>query len=168
LLFELAIHNDGAGAASTNYPTGYWGRLTDNYVFKDSYELSLKSRGTFFGLSPEIAMFHGTIATNFLGIEDDGTLKFNTNSDGAMKAMSALDRFTEAHQWVLDNQPTAVSINTTQRWVDAGFAIFGGLKDATLASNKIGPTFTNDGSHPNDTGSAIWFKPISGLLNFMR
>lgn len=164
LLFELPIHNDGAAAAGS-YAANYWENLTNNFVFRTDYELSLKARGTNFGLSPEIAMFTASIAFNFGGIEDDGKLKLGEQADGQM--MTALDKYSQAYLWVKENQPTAVCINAAQRWVDAGNAIFNNnLKDATLGSGKGGSTFTNEGSHWNDTGSKVMAKCVLPLLNF--
>jgi len=164
LFFELPIHNDGAAAAGS-YTAGYWGRLTDHFVFREDYELSLKSRGNHFGLSPEIGMFTSSISWNFGGINDDGTLKFGPELTTG-KMMTALDKFTEAHLWVLQNHPEAVCINAAQRWVDAGVAIFGDMKSATVASGKAGNTFTNEGSHWNDTGCKIIGKTLMSLFNF--
>jgi hypothetical protein len=164
LLFELPIHNDGAAAAGV-YAEDYWKNLTENFVFRDDYELSLKTRGASFGLNPEIAMFTASIAWNFGGIEDDGSLKYSTQSGG--KVMSALDKYQEAYFYVKDTYPEAVCINAAKRWVDAGFAIHGDLKTATLGSGKSGSTFTNEGSHWNDTGSKIMAKAVLPLLNFV-
>lgn len=164
LFFELAIHNDGAAAAGTSAP-GFWAGLTNNYVFNEDYELSMKTRAAHFGLDPEIGMFMGSIAWNFGGIEEDGSLKFGPEySTGRM--MTALDKFTEACLFVWENHPEAVCINTTKRWVDAGMAIFGDLKTATLGSGKDGRTFTNEGSHWNDTGCKIIAKPLVPLFDF--
>lgn len=165
ILGELAIHNDGAAAANPIYPTGQWAGLANNYLYKADYELSLVGSAARLGKSmPELLMFTGTIAVNFNGIDDDGFLIFGDNTDGARQAMTALDRMAEAHEFMRD-KPGTVSINATQRWVEAGFAIFGDLRTATLGSGQGGQTFTNEGSHPNTTGSRIWSKPVIGALN---
>lgn len=166
LLFELPIHNDGAAAAGS-YAAGYWARLTNNFVFRADYELSLKTRGTFFGLAPEMGMFTSSIAWNFGGIEDDGTLKFGAEV-GTGKMMTALDKFSEASQWVYVNHPEVPCINAAARWCEAGVAIHGNLRIATEGSGKGGETFTNEGSHWNDTGSKIIAKTVMPLLDFAR
>lgn len=163
LFFELPIHNDGAGGANA-YPGGYWERLTDHYVFRDDYELSMRTRAAYFGLDPEIAMFTASIAYNFGGINEDGSLKLGQQANGRM--MSALDKFSEAYLWVREEHPEAVVINAAKRWVDAGFAIFGDLRTATEGSGKAGRTFTNEGSHWNDTGSKIMAKVVLPLFEF--
>lgn len=50
---------------------------------------------------------------------------------------------------------------------DAGFAIHGNLRAATEGSGRNGLTFTNKGSHWNDTGSKIMAKAVLPLLNFV-
>ena len=164
LFFELPIHNDGAAAAGS-YPSGYWGRLANHFVFRADYELALKTRGAHFGLAPEIGMFTSSIAWNFGGIEDDGTLKFGAETDTG-KPITALDKFSEAALWVWENHPEALCINAAKRWVDAGVAIFGDLRAATEGSGKDGLTFTNEGSHWNDTGSKIIAKTLTSLFDF--
>ncbi|MGI9574155.1 hypothetical protein ACRYJU_08695, partial [Alloalcanivorax xenomutans] len=165
LFFELPIHNDGAAAAGS-YPGGYWERLTNNFVFRADYELSLKTRGSHFGLTPEIGMFTSSISWNFGGIEDDGTLKFGEQGDGTM--MTALDKYNQAYAWVKTTHPEAVIINSVKQWVDAGFAIFGDLRAATEGSGKGGNTFTNEGSHWNDTGSKIIAKTLTPIFSFTK
>lgn len=82
------------------------------------------------------------------------------------KIMTALDKFSEACMWVWDNHPEAICINATKRWVDAGEAIFGNLRTAVEGSGKSGRTFTNDGTHWNDTGSKIIAKVLVPLFDF--
>ena len=165
LFFELPIHNDGAANANP-YPGGYWERLTDNFVFNPDYELSMRSRASHFGLNPEIGMFTSSISWNFGGINEDGSLKIIEQKDGKM--MSALDKYNEAYNWVIDNHPDVVIINAAKRWYDAAVAIFGDLKAATVGSGKGGLTFTNEGSHWNDTGSKIIAKAILAVFDFIR
>src|SRR5690606_25614107 len=73
MFFELPIHNDGAADAEP-YAAGYWARLTNNFVFRQDYELSMASRAAHFGLDPEFGMFTSSISWNFGGIADDGSL----------------------------------------------------------------------------------------------
>lgn len=164
LFFELPIHNDGA-ASAVPYNSGQWARLTDHFVFREDYELSLRTRGQYFGLEPEIGMFTSSISWNFNGINEDGTLKIDPDLNTG-KMMSALDKYNEACLWVWDNHPEAVCINAAKRWVDAGMAIFGDMRSATEGSGKAGNTFTNEGSHWNDTGSKIIAKALVPLFDF--
>lgn len=164
ILSELAIHNDGAAAAAA-YPVGRWAGLAKNYVDNTDYELSLYSRATNFSQSPEYAFFMGTITWNFGGINDDGTLKYGLQTasiKGPVKAMCALDKYQEAVDYLRGKN--IIALDTAFRWVEAGNAMFGNMKDATLGSGKDGPTFTNEGSHWNDTGSAIMAKAVISLL----
>ncbi|MDC4995510.1 hypothetical protein OHW19_02720 [Acinetobacter baumannii] len=164
ILSELGIHNDGAAAAGT-YPVGQYAGLAYNYVTNTDYELSMFSRAAHFGLNPEYAFFTASIAWNFGGIEEDGSLKFGMQTasvKGPPRMMSALDKYQEATDFLRANN--VICIDAAKRWVDAGFAIFGDLKTATLGSGKDGTTFTNEGSHWNDTGSAVMAKAVISLL----
>lgn len=156
---ELPIHNDGASNAAAYATWDRWGRLTNNYIFRSDYELSLKTRATAYGYTPEIGMWTPTIAYGFGGIDSSGQLIFGDQTDGV--PMTALDKFDQAAAWVAENEPDAVFVNAVHRWVDAGFAIYGDLKTATQASSKTGPSLTNDGDHPNDIGSKILAKVIT-------
>lgn len=164
LFFELPIHNDGA-ASSSAQAGGIFERLTNNFVFRTDYELSLSSRAAFWGLAPEFAMFNSSISWNFGGIEDDGSIKIEEQLDGSM--LSALDKYNQAFEWVKQNHPEVVFINSVKRWVDAGVLIFGDLRSATEGSGKSGATFTNEGSHWNDTGSKIIAKTLTPLFAFI-
>lgn len=164
ILSELGIHNDGAAAAGS-YPVGQYAGLAYNYVTNTDYELSMFSRAAFFGLSPEYAFFTASVAWNFNGIDDSGNLLFGLQTasiKGPAKMMTALDKYQEATEFLRVNN--VVCIDAAKRWVDAGFAIFGDLKTATLGSGKNGQTFTNEGSHWNDTGSAILAKAVLPLI----
>lgn len=165
VLAEL-LHNDGAAAAS-NQAAGIFERLTNDWIFRADYELSMVTRAAFYGLTPEFGLYTSTIAYGFSGIEEDGTLKIGPQGDGTM--MTALDKYSQAVAWVEDNKPNTAILHTSQGWVDAARAIFAGnLKTATEASNKSGPSFTNDGGHPNDTGSKILAKRLLPLFNFVH
>lgn len=166
ILSELGIHNDGAAAAGI-YPVGRFAGLTRNYITNTNYELSMFSRSAFFGLDPEYAFFTASIAWNFGGINDDGTLKSSiqtTSVQGQAKSMTALDKYQEATNFLRENYPDIVSIDAAKRWVDAGIAIFGNMRLATVGSGKDGRTFTNEGSHWNDSGSKVMAKCVIPLL----
>lgn len=163
---ELAIHNDGAASAGS-YPVGQWAGLAYNYITNTDYELSMYSRSAYFGLSPEYVFYMGTITWNFGGINEDGSLKYGLQTSsvkGGVKAMSALDKYDEAVQFLQENAPTISVVNTAKRWVEAGVSIFGDMKAATVGSGKAGATFTNEGSHWNDTGSLIMAKALIPIL----
>lgn len=165
ILSELGIHNDGAAAAGS-YPVGNYAGLAYNYVTNTDYELSMFSRAAYFGLNPEYAFFTASIAWNFGGIEEDGTLKYGLQTasiKGPAKMMSALDKYQEATEFLRSNN--VICIDAAKRWVEAAFSIFGDLKAATSGSGKDGVTFTNEGSHWNNSGSAILAKTVLSLLN---
>lgn len=163
---ELPIHNDGAAGISSYATFDRWGRLTNNYVWRMDYELSLKTRAAFYGYVPEFGFWTPTIADNFGGISADGELLTSEMSDGTI--MTALDKFDQAVAWSRENHPEAVIVHAVARWVEASFAIYGDLKTATQASSKAGPSLTNDGSHPNDVGSRILAKPVCGPLTLVH
>lgn len=164
ILSELGIHNDGASGAASS-PVGQWAGLTHSYVTNTDFELSMYSRAAHFGLEPEYAFFMGSTTWNFGGINEDGTLKLGMQSasvKGAARMMSSLDKYQEAIEFLRSND--IVAIDTSKRWVDAGNAIFGDLKSATVGSGKDGRTLTNEGSHWNDTGSKIMAKAIIPII----
>lgn len=165
ILSELGIHNDGAAAAGV-YPAGHWRGLTYNYVNNTDFELSMFSRAAHFNnTTVEYAFFTASIAWNFSGINDDGSLKYSlqTSSEkGPARMMSALDKYQEATEYL--NSVGIPCVDAAKRWVDAGNAIFGDLKTATLGSGKGGATFTNEGSHWNDTGGKIMAKAVIPLI----
>lgn len=164
ILSELGIHNDGAGGAGS-YPVGQFAGLTFNYVNNTDFELSMFSRATYFGLAPEYCFFTASITWNFNGIDDSGDLIFGlqtASTKGDARMMTALDKTQEAIEYL--NSADIAAIDATNRWVDAGFAIFGDLKSATLGSGKDGSTFTNEGSHWNDTGSKIMAKAVIPII----
>ncbi|MGE8624025.1 pyocin knob domain-containing protein [Acinetobacter schindleri] len=170
ILSELGIHNDGAAAAGS-YPVGQWAGLTHNYITNNDYELSMFSRASHFGLNPEYAFFTASIAWNFGGINEDGSLKYSLQTasvKGPVKAMSALDKYQEAIQFLRENHPDIVAIDAAKRWVEACIAIYGDMKTATQhiqgINNKSGPYLTNDSSHWNDLGAQIMAKAVIPLL----
>ena len=165
ILSELGIHNDGAAAAGV-YPVGTWAGLSHNYVANTDYELSMFSRAAHFGNTDvEYAFFTASIAWNFSGIEADGSLKYSLQTSslkGKAKSMSALDKYQEASEYL--NSIGIPCIDAAYRWVEAGNLIFGDLKSATIGSGKTGQTFTNEGSHWNDTGSKVMAKAVIPII----
>lgn len=164
MLTENPIHNSGAGnSPTTTYPTNYWGQVTEDFFF-GANPVSLKSRATANSLNPEWMIFTTSIAWNFGGINDDGSLKVTTDKNG--KFYTALESFSKAHQHLLDNHPEVLAINSVNYWVKSGFDAHGNLRIATEGSGKSGNTFTNEGSHWNNTGSKIIAKTLLSYLNF--
>lgn len=165
ILSELGIHNDGAAAAGI-YPVGQWRQLAKHYVTNTSYELSMFSRAAYFNnTSVEYAFFTASISWNFNGINEDGSLKYGlqtASTIGPARMMSALDKYQEATEYL--NSVGIPCIDVAKRWVNAGIAIFGDLKTATLGSGKGGSTFTNEGSHWNDTGGKIMAKAVISII----
>lgn len=169
ILSELGIHNDGAAGAGI-YPVGTWQGLAYNYVNNVNFELSMYSRASYFNnTAVEYAFFTASIAWNFGGINDDGSLKYGlqTSSEkGPARMMSALDKYQEATEYL--NSVGIPCVDAAKRWVDASIAIYGDMKKATQhvqgADNKSGPYLTNDSSHWNDLGAQIMAKAVIPLL----
>ena len=111
----------------------------------------------------EWVVFTSSITWNFTGINDDGELKIYIDKSG--NGLSALDAQTLCHEWILENKTDALSINACKYWCDAGFQLFGDLKTATQGSGKGGATFTNEGSHWNNTGSAVMARCMGGVFD---
>ncbi|WP_155756952.1 pyocin knob domain-containing protein [Acinetobacter sp. Ver3] len=164
ILAELAIHNDGASGAGA-LPVGTWQQLAKQYVTDTNYELSLYSRAAHFNLEPEYSFFVGSITWNFGGINEDGTLKFSTQTAsvlGDARSMSALDKYQEAINYL--RSQNIVCLDTAEHWVEACKAVFGDLKSATVASGKTGATFTDEGSHWNNNGAKVMAKAVIPLI----
>ena len=169
LLISELFHNDGAGGSGFSLNDDKWGILAENYIWRDDFELSIKTRAAFFNYQmPELALMTASIAVNFGGINPaDGTLNYSAQGDG--EVMTALDKYNEAYHYIVTNHPDAGMVNAADRWVKAGIAMFGDLNAATVGSGKDGATFTNEGSHWNQTGSKIMAKVFNGaFLDFSR
>jgi hypothetical protein len=163
---ENPIHNSGAGGKpSTTYFTEWWANLTNNFFFNTQNPVSMRSRAVANGVTePEWIVFNSTLAWNFGAIADDGSLIVAPNKDNKM--ITAMDAQMMAHQWIKENEPNVISINAIRYWVHAGQKVFGDLKSATVGSGKGGNTFTNEGSHWNDTGSKVMAKCILPIFDF--
>lgn len=111
----------------------------------------------------EWCIFNSSISWNFGGIDDDGLLKIQPDRNGRM--ITALDAQMMSQDYLTDSEK-CVSINACKYWVDAAIKMFGNLKAATQGSGKDGATFTNEGSHWNDTGCAVMARCIGGVFNF--
>lgn len=167
MLFELPIHNDSASFPSTDQSRQSLINATNEYIFNEGYELSFVTRSqSLNGYVPEMIMFSSSVSWNFAPINEDGTLKIAR--DRAGDYVTSLDYWTAVYQWVLENHTEVGFVNSIQRWIEAGNAIFkNNLKDATIGSGKSGATFTNEGSHWNDTGSKVIAKTLTGLFEFV-
>lgn len=163
ILTENPIHNSGASSPPNSlYPTNYWGQVTEDFFF-GANPVSMKSRAIANGLSPEWAIFTSSITMGFNGIGIDGKLIFGTDKNG--KVYTALDSFNKAHQHLVENHPEVLAINAVDYFVKSGQAVFNhDLYVATSGSGKAGSTFTNEGSHWNDTGCKIIAKAVLSKL----
>lgn len=163
---ENPIHNSGgSGYDLTPYYTTYWGYATDDFFFNTDNPISLASRAIANNVTGlEWIVFTSSISWNFNGIDNNGELKLYTDKSG--NVLTALDAQTLCHKWILDNEPDVISINACKYWCDAGKKLFGDLKTATVGSGKNGKTFTNEGSHWNDTGSAVIDRCVGGVFDF--
>lgn len=167
LLIENPIHNSGgSGIPDPSYPTTYWGQTTDGFFFENS-GVSLKSRAEDLGVfvsDLEWIVYNSSIAYNFGGIDTAGSLIPSTNIDG--KVLTALDAQQLSHQWMVDNHPEVMSFNLVKNWVDAALDVYGNLRTSTVGSGKAGLTFTNEGSHWNDTGCKVQARLIVPVFDF--
>ena len=164
---ENPIHNSGGSGdgGMSAYRTTYWGYATDDFFFKADNPISFVARATALGITGfEWVIFTSSLSWNFNGINEDGTLKIFQDKSGKM--ISALDAQEMCFQWVEDNETDVISINACKYWCDAGRKLFGDLKSATVGSGKNGTTFTNEGSHWNDTGCAVMDRCIGGVFDF--
>ena len=113
---------------------------------------------------PEMVIFNSTLTYNFGAFDtDSGELFVSKLADGA--CWTALDAQMSCYLAVLTNHPTAVYINAVKGWVEAAVACYGNLASATEGSGKNGLTFTNEGSHWNDTGSKVMARLVLPILD---
>lgn len=160
ILTENPLHNTGAGTEpNSNYSTDYWGKITDDFFFGNN-PVSFKTRATVNGLNPEFLIY----TSSTIGIDLDGSLKVGTDKNG--KSYTSLESFSMANQFLKDNYPDVLAINSCNYWVWAGNASFPNLRLATDGSTKSGGTFTTDGQHWNDVGGKIIAMTILPYLNF--
>lgn len=166
LLTEDAIHNaGGAGVPNSNYPRAYYGRVTENF-FVANNGISMKARCETLGLEvPEMVLFNTSITWNFGGIDDAGNLKLGVTNDGYM--WTALDAQSSCYMHMIENYPDIVYINAVKYFVRACYDCYGDMKTATVGSGKAGKTFTNEGSHWNDTGSRVMARVVLPILDMI-
>lgn len=166
ILSEDPIHNSGAaGNLTLTRPKSYYGRVTESFFFDEDNGVSIVASANRHSLPvPEMLLFNSSIAWNFNGIDSDGNLIVYNIVDGSW---TALDAQTSCYLHVSENHPDVLYINAVQGWVDAAVKVHGDMKTATQGSGKTGKTFTNEGSHWNDTGSRIMARLVLPALNFI-
>ena len=163
LLSEDPIHNAGGGAVPNSQRQEYFAATSEEFWFAEN-GISMKDRCSELGMTePEWALFNTSISWNFGGINDDGTLKIGALSNGLM--WSALDSQSSVYMYMLTNHPSIIYINAVKNWVEAGFACYKSMRAATEGSGKNGLTFTNEGSHWNDTGCKVMARVILPILD---
>ena len=162
---ENPIHNSGgAGSVPNTYYTQYWGYATYDFFFNTDDPISLASRAAALGITDlEWVVFTSSITWNFGGIDEDGQLKLYEDKSGHV--MTALDAQEMCYEWTKTNEQDVIAINACKYWCDAAVAMFGDLKTATIGSGKNGDTMTNEGSHWNDTGSAVMARCIGPVFD---
>jgi hypothetical protein len=163
MLTEDPIHNSGGGGTpSPLLNTWYYGNTTEQFFFADN-GVSIKARAQALGLNvPLFCIFNTTITWNFGAINDDGTLKVASTADGRM--WTALDAQMSCYSLVKNMQTEIVYINAIKHWKDACIACYGNMRAATIGSGKDGKTFTNEGSHWNDTGCRVMARVVLPIL----
>lgn len=167
-LTEDPIHNaGGAGIPSTAYNTKSYATITNNFFFADNH-ISMKSRCQDLGLEePEWIIFNSTLTYNFKGFDQEtGELLFAQLKDGPV--WSGLDSQSSCYEYINKTYPNSniIYINAVKEWCKAAKATYGNLAAATIGSGKAGLTFTNEGSHWNDTGGKIMARIILPVLDF--
>lgn len=164
LLSEDPIHNAGGSGVPNAQRRAYYSDVSEQFWFAEN-GVSMKDRCSDLGLTePEWALFNTTITWNFGGINKDGTLKIGAIANGLLM-WSALDSQSSVYMYMLTNHPSIIYINAVKNWVEAGMACYHSMKAATVGSGKDGLTFTNEGSHWNDTGCKVMARVILPILD---
>ena len=166
LLSEDPIHNSGAAhAPEASTVQAYFGNVSEGFWFANN-GISMKSRAAALGLpEPEWALFNTSISWNFGGITDDGLLEVAPLANGLM--WSALESQASVYMYMLANHPEIIYINAVKNWVDACMACYESMRAATEGSGKAGITFTDEGSHWNDTGCKVMARVVLPILDFV-
>ena len=166
LLSEDPIHNSGgAGVPPSTAIAAYFANVTEQFWFANN-GISMKARCLTLGLTePEWALFNTTITWNFQGINDDGTLKVGPISGGLM--WSALESQSSVYMAMKTSHSDIIYINAVKNWVDACMDCYHSMRTATEGSGENGATFTNEGSHWNDTGCRVMARVILPILELI-
>lgn len=166
LLSEDPIHNGGgAGVPNASHIQAYFANTSEQFWFANN-GISMKARCAALGLTePEWALFNTSITWNFGGITDDGLLKVGPIANGLM--WSALESQSSVYMAMLEDHPDIIYINAVKNWVDACMACYESMRVATTGSGKNGATFTNEGSHWNDTGCKVMARVVLPILDFI-
>lgn len=168
---EDPIHNaGGAGKPNAIAHKTYYATITDNFFFADN-QISMKARCLDLGLNePEWIIFNSTITYNFGGFDTETGELFTTElKDGLV--WTALDSQSSCYEYINEkyensSSPSVAYINATKNWVKAAKEIWGDLALGTVGSGRDGTTFTNEGSHWNDTGSRVMARVVLPVLDF--
>ena len=168
---EDPIHNaGGAGKPNAVAHKNYYATITDNFFFADN-DISLRARCLELGLTePEWVIFNSTITYNFGGFDTETGELFTTQlKDGLV--WTALDSQSSCYEHINSKygeseSPSVIYLNAVKTWCKAANEIWGNLALGTVGSGKTGTTFTNEGSHWNDTGSKIMARTVLPVLDF--
>lgn len=165
LLTEDPIHNAGGGGKpGANLPTTRYGQITENFFFADN-NVSLKARAQALGKTvPEMVIFNSTNTYNFGCFDTEtGEYYFTQMKDGPV--WCALDSQMSCYTWVKEKHPEVIYINAIKHFHEACIKCYGDMASATIGSGKNGLTFTNEGSHWNDTGSKVMARAVLPVLD---
>lgn len=170
-LTEDPIHNaGGAGKPNAVAHKDYYSTITNNFFFADN-DISMRARCLNLGLTePEWIIFNSTITYNFGGFDTETGELFTTQlKDGLV--WTALDSQSSCYEYINEayadsDSPSVAYINATKNWVKAAKEIWGDLALGTVGSGRDGATFTNEGSHWNDTGSRVMARVVLPVLDF--
>lgn len=165
LLTEDPIHNAGGGGKpGANLPSTRYGQITENFFFADN-NISLKARAEALGKTvPEMVIFNSTNTYNFGCFDTEtGEYYFTQMKDGPV--WCALDTQMSCYTWVKEKHPEVIYINAIKHFYEACMKCYGDMATATKGSGKNGLTFTNEGSHWNDTGSKVMARAVLPVLD---
>lgn len=165
ILTEDPIHNAGGGGKpGANLPTTRYGQITENFFFADN-NISLKARAEALGKPvPEMVIFNSTNTYNFGAFDTEtGEYYFTQMKDGPV--WCGLDSQMSCYTWVKEKHPEVVYINAIKHFYEACINCYGDMATATKGSGKNGLTFTNEGSHWNDTGCKVMARAVLPVLD---
>lgn len=111
-----------------------------------------------------MVIFNSTNTYNFGAFDTEtGEYFYTQMKDGPV--WCGLDSQMSCYTWVKEKHPEVIYINAIKHFYEACMKCYGDMASATVGSGKNGLTFTNEGSHWNDTGCKVMARAVLPVLD---
>ena len=171
---EDPIHNYGGAKLGEYHTKTFFAQASENFFFADN-GISMLSRLNTLGKNvPEFIIHNSSVCRNFL-TENNVSLLVNGDlpvvhiKDGSTNKIgwTALDAQSSIYLYMLENHSNIIYINAFRNWIEACNKCYGNLENATTGTRKNGNTFSDEGSHYNDTGCKVMARVILPVFDFI-